>query len=206
MTVSMQRTLVALNLPATVPELIGVARAILVAMTGNGLFPRPAPSLAKVGAAIAALEAAEVEKLSRRIGTAAARNDKRKALVALLMRLKAYVQGVADDDPDRAAAIIGSAGMNVKAARVPAKPTVDAKAGRTPGSVRLIVRAVAKDASYEWEWSTDGGVTWRSAPVTLQAKTVLRGLPRETKCWFRFRATTRSGTRDWSDPVAFAVP
>ncbi|HXN32660.1 MAG TPA: hypothetical protein VN894_12395 [Polyangiaceae bacterium] len=205
MTVSMQRTLAALKLPAEVPALLGVAEAILGAMTNNPSFPNPSPPLAAIAAALADLQAAEVAVLARTRGTAAVRNEKRAALVSLLARLKGYVQGVADDDPERAEALIESAGMSVKAKVFPTKAPFDVKAGTVSGSVRLAARAAAKEAHYEWAWSADGGATWRSAPGTLQAKTVLSGLPSEHKCWFRCRAVTRSGEEDWSEPVAFLV-
>jgi hypothetical protein len=120
MTVSMQRTLASLRLPTKVPALVQVARAILEAMTNNRSFPKPSPSLAAIAAAIADLQAAEVATLSRTRGTAAVRDAKRAALVSLLVRLKGYVQGVADDDPERAETLIENAGMNVKPKGVPA--------------------------------------------------------------------------------------
>jgi hypothetical protein len=205
MTVSMHRTLASLRLPTKASALVQVARAILEAMTNNRSFPNPSPSLAAIAAAIADLQAAEVATLSRTRGTAAARDDKRAALVSLLVRLKGYVQGVADDDPDRAATLIESAGMNVKPKGGPAKAPFDVKPGAVSGSVRLVARAVAKEATYQWAWSTDGGATWRPAPVTPQAKTVLSGLPSDSKCWFRCRTVTRRGEGNWSESVAFLV-
>src|ERR1700690_3116388 len=65
MTVSMQRTLAALKLPAEVPALLGVAEAILGAMTNNPSFPNPSPPLAAIAAALADLQAAEVAGLAR---------------------------------------------------------------------------------------------------------------------------------------------
>jgi hypothetical protein len=205
MTVSMQRILASLKLPTKVPALLHVAEAILKAMTNNPSFPKPTPPLSAIAAALADLQAAEVAALSRMRGTVAVRNAKRVVLVSLLVRLKAYVQGVADEDPEGAEKLIETAGMSVKAKGLPAKPPFDVKAGAVAGSVRLVARAATKEASYEWAWSTDGGTTWRAAPRTLQAKTVLSGLPSESKCWFRFRAVTRRGGGDWSEPVAFLV-
>ncbi len=43
-----------------------------------------------------------------------------------------------------------------------------------PGSVKLIAKAVATRASYEWQYSIDQK-TWTNAPSTLQAKTVISG-------------------------------
>jgi hypothetical protein len=206
MTVSMQRTLVVLKLPTNVPALLRVAQSIVQSMTGNAYFPSPTPPLAAVAAALADLEVAEVARLSNARGTAAVRHVKRAALSSLLMRLKAYVQGVADDDPDHAGGIIESAGMSIKASTAAAKPPFAARPLALAGSVRLMVRAVAREAHYQWAWSSDGGATWQLAPATRGAKKVLTGLPSGTTCMFRYRVTTRAGERDWSEAVSLRVP
>ena len=129
MTASMHKTLAALNLPTQTPALLGVARAIVQAMTDNPSFPSPAPSLAKVSAAQSALEAAEVATQTNARGTAVARNEKRAVLVGLLVQLKAYVQGVADEDPDGAMGIIESARMSIKKKVLPFKAPFDVRPG-----------------------------------------------------------------------------
>jgi hypothetical protein len=133
------------------------------------------------------------------------RNEKRAVLVGLLVRLRAYVQGVADDDPERAAALLESAGMYVKRRVLPAKPLFDLRPGPVSGSVRMAARAAGDRASYQWAWSADGGKTWRLAPATLQAKTVLTGLPPASTCSFRYPAVTKGGEMDWSEPVSIVV-
>ena len=86
------------------------------------------------------------------------------------------------------------------------KPPLGARPGKGPG-IRLDARAVAREAAYEWAWSTDEGKTWHLAPQTLSARAVLSDLPSGTTCWFRFRATTRKGgTSNWSNLVTFVVP
>lgn len=206
MTESTHRVQVALNLPESVPALVATVLAILEAMTGNPFFPDPMPPLATVAAALSELDEANVVTLSKTRGTVAVRNEKRTALQSLLKRLKAYVQGVADDNPDHAASIIESAHMSVWKAGPGPKAPFEVKAGPVDGTVKLVLRAVAKDASYEWQWSPDGGVTWFTAPTTLQARTVLKGLPTGVLCLFRYRVKTRKGGSDWSEPVAFRVP
>jgi hypothetical protein len=205
MTVSMQKTLAALRLPTQVPALIAVADVIVQAMTDNPSFPAPTPSLADVASALDELRDAEVATKTRRHGTAAARNQKRAVLIGLLVRLKAYVQGVADEDAEHAAAIIESAGMRVKRTAPAGKPPFEVKPGAVSGSVQMVVRSAGDRASYHWAWSPDEGKTWRSVPATLQAKTVLRGLPSGSTCSFRYRAVTKTGETDWSEPVAVLV-
>ena len=199
MTVSMNKTLAALKLPTQVPALLGVAEAIVLAMSGNPSFPGPTPSLVAVAAALADLHDAEVATLTRTRGTVSVRNDKCAALNSLLVRLKAYVQGVADADPERAAELIERAGMSVKRAFVRAKLPFEVMPGAVSGSVRLVVRSAGDRASYQWAWSTDGGATWRSAASTLQARTVLSGLTPGSTCSFRCRAVTKTGEGEWSE-------
>jgi hypothetical protein len=206
MTVSMHKTLAALKLPTQVPALLAVAEAIVLAMTGNPSFPDPTPSIAAVSAALAGLHDAEVATLTRTRGAVAARDQKRAVLVGLLVRLKAYVQGVADADPDQAASLIHGAGMNVRNNGAVTKPLLAFRPGAVSGTVRMAARAAGDRASYEWAWSPDGGATWRQAPTTLQARTVLTGLPVGSTCALRFRAVTRTGKGDWSEPVFLLVP
>jgi hypothetical protein len=205
MTVSMQKTLATLKLPTHVPALLSVAEAIVQAMTKNPSFPNPTPSIATVASALAALQSAEVATQTRTRGTVAARNEKLAVLVSLLTRLKAYVQGMADDDPDHAPSLIESAGMSVKQITRPAKPAFAVRSGSVSGTVRLAARSAGDRASYQWAWSTDGGTTWRIAPTTLQAKTSLSGLTPASVASFRYRAVTTTGPTDWSEAVSFLV-
>jgi hypothetical protein len=206
MTVSMHRTLVALKLPTSAPALVVYADSIVVAMTSNAYFPSPSPSLGKVAAAIAELRTAAVNRQTGTRGTATTKNTRRAAVVSLLHRLKAYVQGVADDDPDSAGSIIESAGMSIKKSGRAPKPLLRAKPGKVKGWVELWARSVGREATYQWAWSTDGGKTWHAASPTLSANTVLKGLQSGVTHWFRFMATTRKSRTNWCDPVEFIVP
>jgi hypothetical protein len=202
MTVSMGKVAVALNLSRKVPELLIQSKRTIEGMTGNSWFPAPVPSLPMVQAATDKLREAEVAGLSLTRGLKSARNDGVKALVGLLNRLKAYVQGVADENPDSAASIIESAGMNVAKRTHKPKPELAVDQGPVSGSARLVARAVAKRAQYDWETSTDSGGTWLRRPNTLQAKTTVTGLVPGNTYWFRMRAVTRHGVRDWCEPVS----
>jgi len=83
------------------------------------------------------------------------------------------------------------------------KPRVfSARPGHVPGSIVLIAASAARRASYEWGSSTDGGKTWVSLPVTLQAKTLVTGLSPGSVVQFRYRSVTRIGEGEWSSPVS----
>jgi hypothetical protein len=150
MTESTHRVQAALNLPEAVSALILTVEAILQAMTGNPFFPDPTPPLATVAAALSELHDAQVATESKTRGTVAVRNAKLPALLSLVKRLRAYVQGVADDDPERAAAIIESAHMTAWTPGPGPKAPFRVKAGPVAGTVSLAVRAAAKEAGYEW--------------------------------------------------------
>ena len=65
--------------------------------------------------------------------------------------------------------------------------------------------AASRRAAHDWEYSTDGGKTWVGAPSTLGARTTVTGLPAGTAVLFRFRALTKTGEGDWSQPTALLV-
>jgi hypothetical protein len=202
---SVHRSVASLKLAKPVPALITQAQAIVKAMTGNAFFPTPVPALATVTEKIDELQAAETATLARTKGAATTRNEKRLALLQDLQQLRGYVQVTADANVDNAASIIQSAGIAVK--KAPAHPArvFAAKPGAVSGSVELITHAADRRASYEWQYSTDGGKTWVSLPVTLQAKTVVPGLTPGATVIFRYRPVTKAGEGDWSQPTSLLV-
>jgi hypothetical protein len=205
MTTTTPRVTAVLKLPTHVPDLIKLGQSIVQAMTGNASFPNPTPPLANVSAAIAALDAAETATKTRAKGTIPVRNTARAAVLAALRDLKVYVQQVSDANHAQAETIIASALMNVRKVAVHTKPDFTAKAGAASASVRLVAKAAARRASYEWQWSADGGKTWTLAATTLQSKTTIGALPLGVSCQFRYRPVTKTGEADWSQAVAMIV-
>lgn len=206
MTVSMNRVLVAVYPPDNTPAFLILAQAILDRMDGNPHFPQPIPPLADVRQAMAVLQKAEVVTQSKMLGTATERDAARRALWSLVSRLKAYVQGVADDHAENAVAIIESSGMSVQPKGARAKPIFRVSAGQNRGVAHLVVRAAAKNATYQWQMSKDGGVTWIDLPPTIQAKTTVENLVPGKEYLFRYRTLTQQGLSDWSEPIAYLVP
>jgi hypothetical protein len=199
------RSIASLKLPRRVGALITYAQAIVTGMTNNPSFPSPVPTLVAVGAAIGALQTAETGALARTKGTVATRNEKRKALVALLEPLRAYVQTVADANPENGPSIIQSAGMSVRKSPTHPARAFTAKAGAVSGTVKLHAVTVGHRAAYLWEYSVDGGKTWIAAPVTLQAKTLVTGLTAGATVQFRYQPVSKTGGGDWSQVIAFLV-
>ena len=205
MTKRTHRVIAALNMPLSVPAFIKGSRAVVTAMANNPYFPSPNPPLPTVTKSIDQLDAAEQLAATRAKGAVEARDAARANVVSNLHDLRQYVQSRADADPANAEKIITSAGMSVKRSPARTKSDFEAKAGPVSGSVHLVVRAPARRASYEWQWSIDGGKTWQQAPGTLQAKTTIAGLPMGVVCEFRFRSITKGGEGDWSQVIQFLV-
>jgi hypothetical protein len=204
-TKTIHRSFASLKLPNKVPALITYAQGIVKAMTGNTAFPTPTPTLAAVTEAINELQTAETAALARTKGAVAVRNEKRAALVTLLQQLRGYIQTTADGNPENSASVIQSAGVALKKTPVRAKRVFAAKFGPVSGSVHLVTDAAARRASYEWQYSVDGGKTWVSAPTTLQTKTTISGLTPGATVVFRYRAVTKTGEGDWSQPQSLIV-
>jgi hypothetical protein len=202
---SIHRATVSLKLPAKVADLIAFATGVAHAMTNNPAFPAPVPALSAISAAVSDLQAAETVALTRVKGAVAARNDKRAVLVSLLQQLRAYVQAMADATPENGATIIQSAGLGVRKTVVRATRVFAAKPGPLTGTVTVTTAIAARRASYEWQYSIDGGKTWVAAPVTLKSKATIVGLPAGTVVQVKSRAVTKIGEGDWSQVVALLV-
>jgi len=202
---SMNRANVSLKLPAKVADFIAYATGVVHAMTSNPAFPTPVPALSALSAAVSDLQAAETLALTKATGAVAARNDKRAVVVSLLRQLGAYVQAIADATPENGATIIQSAGLPVRKVPTRAARVFTAKPGPVSGTAKLTATVAARRASYEWEYSLDGGKTWVSAPSSLQAKTTVTGLPVGTSVLFRFKSVTKTGEGDWSQGLALLV-
>jgi hypothetical protein len=73
------------------------------------------------------------------------------------------------------------------------------------GEVKLVAPSAGHRASYEWEYSIDGGATWLTMPPSLQAKTSLVGLKPGSSVQFRYRAVLKVGASDWSLPITLPM-
>jgi hypothetical protein len=199
------RSIVSLKLPRAPTLLTAFATGVVKSMTGNPLFPSPVPTLAAVTQATSELTAAEPAALSRIKGAVTTRNEKRTTLVALLLQLKAYVQAVADANVENGASIIQSAGLGVRKTTARKPRVFDALPGAVSGTVTLVAQSAGPRSSYEWDYSLDGGKTWVSGPVTLQAKATILGLTPGVMAQFRYRPVTKAGQGDWSQTVVLLV-
>jgi hypothetical protein len=199
------RSIVVLKLPTRIQALITYGAGIVKAMTGNPSFPTVAPLLVTISAAIADLQTAETAALARTKGATVTRDEKKTALVQLLQQLKGQIQTTADANVENGASIIVSAGVAVKKTVVRSPRVFGAKPGAVTGTAKLVAASAGHRASYEWEYSTDGGKTWVTAPATLQAKTTVAWLTVGTSVQFRSRSVTKTGEGNWTQPVSLTV-
>ncbi len=186
--------------------LLVLAKAVHDAMVQNPNFPDPSPTMAGFAQHIADYEAAEVAAAGRGKGAATWRNAKRKKVREDLNHLRDYVQLIAEQQatPVDAAAVITSAFMKIRPVGRYDKPELAAKNVGLSGTVRLDARAVGHSATYYWAYSVDQ-VTWVPVKDTMKASTVITGLTSAKVYYFRFRAMTRKGDRDWSQVVSLLV-
>jgi hypothetical protein len=200
----MSRPIAALNVPHRINDIIAFARFVATSMTDNPALPSPPLPLATFEADLAALDAAQAAVLTRTKGAAASRDDRLAVVRADLEYLRGGVQNAADENPIEAAAIIEGAGMSVKRPPIRYKNPLETRQGRVPGSADLVAKAVAKRASYQWEYSTDEA-SWVIEPQTLKANTVISGLAPGLRYFFRFRPVTKTGPGDFSQTVSLLV-
>jgi hypothetical protein len=199
------RAHVSLRLPTQGNALVPYAQGIVKKMTGNPAYPDPIPALAAITTATNELQTAATAALTRAKGMVTVRNEKRMALVQLLVQLKAYIQACADANAENGASIIESAGVGLRRAPTRHARVFAAKAGPLSGTADLVAASAAGRASYEWAYSTDVGKTWLLASPTLQARTSVTGLQAGTIVLFRYRYVTKTGASDWSAPVSMLV-
>ena len=202
---TLKRVLVSLNLPTKTASLVETATALVSSMTNNPNFTTPDPALASITAAVTALTTAQTAVNARTHGAVANRNDKREALRTLLEDTKAYIQKVANGNPDTAEAVIKTAGVAVRKPVIRQKQAFAVTAGPVSGSVKLETARAGSRASYEWQSSLDGGKTWQQMPSTLQAKTSATGWTVGASVLFRSRAVTKAGEGDWTQGLAITI-
>jgi hypothetical protein len=212
--VAPHRTRVVLkNSKKNIAALIALARVVHDRMAADpGQFAAPVPPLATLLAQIQDLETAEQATKTRTKGTAALRDTKRDVLVTSLESQRMYVQTLCDASPDKAAALIGAAGMSVGQVPGGSKPMLRAKHGTQPGTVTLVANAtllvgkgVSKRPTFNWQMSADGGKTWTNLPSTPLASTDIANLTPATTYAFRVGVTVSKTTGEWSQAITLMV-
>jgi hypothetical protein len=195
-----------LKAPKTSLALLMFARKIHSALVDNPTFPNPTPTLSVLETHIDEFEDAESNAASRTKGAVAFRDTRKRRLEEDLALLRAYVQSVVSEGmtPAEAVAAIESAYMSVKKTARRSISEVSVKSADVSGKVRLAAKAVAPGAMYVWEYSVDLS-KWTPIPETMKSRTELSGLTPACLYYFRFRAFTRAGWKDYSPVVSLIV-
>ena len=85
------------------------------------------------------------------------------------------------------------------------KPELRIKLTDNPNVIKLIAIAAGKRAAYEWQQSTNNGVSWTTLFTTTKASAEVRGLASRTSYLFRFRSVVGTFTSGWSMPVSITI-
>jgi hypothetical protein len=187
--------------------LVERARAIIAALTGNADFPTPAPTLAAVGAAADAVEAADTAVLNNGgKQDYLTRSLRAQELRDLLLLLGAYVQVTSGGDPEK----ILSAGYPYRKAAEPVGPlpapgNLRIEFSKLSGQLDLTWDRVPGRMFYEGQWNqVDPGVEddWKGL-VNLSDNTyTVKGLTPGKLYYFRVRGVGAAGPGPWSDPAS----
>ena len=194
-----------LKVPKQKKALSPYGRHVVTCMTGHVKVSNPSPPLSAITAACTALDVSQAAMPGNK-ATTTQRDADYLALLLLLHHELDYVNSVAEHQtsPADAEVVITGSGFSVRQDFTRHKDTLAATYGLASGAVELDARAVARDASYYWQWSTDLK-TWVSLPETKKASTTITGLTPATMVYFRFRALTRKGMTDWSQDISLLV-
>jgi hypothetical protein len=196
---------VVLSLPPLTLPLIARMNEIVGAMSTNvAIFKSPPLALSVVQGHVADLVTAQTAADSHAKGTAAARDAKRKLVVADAMQLHAYVQQLANASPEQAESIAHAAAMRLRSPKASHKSDLAVK-HVVSGSVRVLAKGLKGARAHEWQYSADGGKTWTAVPSSLAGHTTITGLQPATTVSFRHRYITKAGAGDWSQPVTAVV-
>jgi hypothetical protein len=171
--------------------------AIVDKLDGNPDVPSPSPPLSEVRDHIAKLR--EAEKLARGgpQGAVQDRDVKLGRVRSDMNQLKASVQSACDRDPERARAIIESAGMQVAKKYTRTTAPISVRYGKVSGAVVVVARAAGRKATYFWQMS-ENQADWSDLPMTMVASIPVVGLEAAKIYYFRVRTFTRAGLSVWS--------
>ncbi|MFI5151334.1 MAG: hypothetical protein ACHQRM_16505 [Bacteroidia bacterium] len=191
----------------TPPQVVALANHYVTQMTGNPHFPAPSPGLSAITAQANALDTAYNTSLTRTRGTVGAMHIELKKTDVQLKLLAAYVESIANADPQNAEVIIQSAGMTVKKPAARAPKTFTAIPGKLKGQVILNTKAV-KQTAYIYQMTTDPNTpsSWATIYTGTKVKFIMTGLPSATHMYFRVAYCTKGVQGNWSDPLQVVVP
>jgi hypothetical protein len=202
-----EKSLVSLGISGiAVPKLILNTRHYVTNMTGNAVFPNPTPPLATITTQVNLLETNYNISVTRVKGSVAAMRTTEKQLLILIKGLAAYVETIANADPENALKIISEAGMEPKktAARPPKKFSLTN--GKLSGTVVINDKAVVR-GTYLYQMTTDPNTpaSWVQVYAGGNVKFTKTGLTTGTRYYFRAAISVKGIQGNWSAPLDILV-
>ena len=196
----------------TVPQKIQFARQIVLDMTGNANFATPAPALASLTAAAAALEASyNTAQATRQLAKSQTSDQDAKAaqLDALLAHEADYVNSTANGDEVK----IESSGFSVKNPPTPIGAldmvtNLSVAPSQHQGSANLKWKKLRGATAYAIERAAHapGALAWTGAAMLTKSKASLNTMTSGQKYWFRVAGVGAAGPGPWSEPVSLFAP
>jgi hypothetical protein len=182
-------------------------RGISLDIANNvAVFATPVPTVVGVNGHINDLQTSQDAVQTRLVGASTTRDLAYDVVWQDVYDWLAYVQGLADEAPDLAAAIniITLSGFDVRLNGMFIKPDLAVKE-IAPGTVKLTAKAMGRRVSYEWQMSTTNGNIWINLPGTLITKLIVSGLLSGTRYLFRVRGLTKTGLTIYTSPVSIVI-
>jgi hypothetical protein len=202
-----RRKTVALNLHKQTPtQIVAQSNHFVTSMTGKAHFPNPNPALATISAQALALDAAFANSLSRTKGTVGKMHLALKTLSISLKGLAAYVETIANADPDNASIIITEAGMTEKKPIIHQAKTFSVVPGKVQGTAIINIKAVpASSYSYQMTIDPNLSTSWVTIYAATRVKYVKEGLTSGTRYYFRAAVSTKGKQGNWGNVLNILV-
>ncbi len=188
--------------------LVTMAGAVITGLTNNPAFPAPTVDLNILQAAAYDLNAALAAQPHRGTAATAEKKNRQEALIALLRKLKHYVEDNCGNDP----AILLSSGFQAAASTRNRSPLANPSIVRVDhgNSTELVLKItrIARARCYEVRSAALGAGSapgpWQAAGLFTASRSItIAGLAPGTTYVFQARAVGGStGYSDWSNPVS----
>ncbi len=189
------------------------AQAIFDALTLNvsSLFAPPFTDMAALEGFIKAFNEAVKNSKMKLLDAAAQKKTAKSNLYGCLKEALAYINNLAWNSQTNAEAMITGAKMVVKGAKSTQKQDLAVVPGKSTCEALLQCIAVKIDAkyykaTYNWQSSIDGGITWVALDDSQEAKLLVIGLVLGTVMKFRKRSNSKKcGLTKWCKPIDYTV-
>ena len=189
----------------SVANLLEFARLIKNSISVSTYFTTPEPPLADLTTAINKLSNEHSAPASP--GKAARVKQYAIALRQMLTEEGAYVESVANADPENAVSIIESASMRVKHERRASPNGFRLKITGIPGEIQLRTNSEARSAFlFQFTTTADLPGSWVDLYFGTRAGYKATGLVSGAKHYFRVMKIDKNGKSPWSNVLSIMVP